>query len=72
MINDRLSRKDKTTLDLLIKGKYKNANGKNTIPNEEVFSILAKALTKEASKTHKPSKAAIDATKAALASIKYK
>ena len=72
LINDRLSRRDKTTLDLLIKGKYKNANGKNIIPNEEVFSILAKALTKEASKTHKPSKAAIDATKAALASIKYK
>lgn len=72
LINDRLSRRDKTTLDLLIKGKYKNSQGKNIISNEEVFNILAKALTKEASKTHKPSKAAIDATKAALASIKYR
>ena len=71
LINDRLSSKDKNTLDLLIRGKYKNSEGKNIISNEEVFSILAKALTKEASKTHKPSKAAIDATKAALASIKF-
>lgn len=72
LINDRLSHKDKNTLDLLIKGKYKNTQGKNIISNEEVFNILAKALTKEASKTHKPSKAALEATKAALASIKFK
>lgn len=72
LINDRLSRRDKTTLDSLIKGKYKDANGKNIISNEKIFNILAKALTKEASKTHKPSKAALEATKAALASIKYK
>ena len=71
LINDRLSSKDKNTLDLLIRGKYKNSNGKNIISNEEVFNILAKALTKEASKTHKSSKAALDATKAALASIKF-
>lgn len=72
LINDRLSRRDKTTLDSLIKGKYKDANGKNIISNEKIFNILAKALTKEASKTHKPSKAALEATKAALSSIKLK
>ena len=72
LINDRLSSKDKNTLDLLIRGKYKNSEDKNIISNEEVFNILAKALTNEASKTHKPSKAALDATKAALASIKFK
>lgn len=69
LINDRLSRSDKHKLDMLIQGKYKDSSG---LSNEEVFTILAKALTKEASKTHKPSKTAIDATKAALASIKYK
>ena len=72
LINDRLSRSDKHKLDMLIQGKYKNSSGHNILSNEEVFTILAKVLTKEASKTHKPSKAAIDATKAALASIKYK
>ena len=72
LINDRLSRSDKHKLDMLIQGKYKDSSGHNILSNEEVFTILAKALTKEASKTHKPSKAAIDATKAALASIKFK
>lgn len=72
LINDRLSRSDKHKLDMLIQGKYKDSSGHNILSNEEVFTILAKALTKEASKTHKPSKAAIDATKAALSSIKYK
>ena len=72
LINDRLSRSDKHKLDMLIQGKYKDSSGHNILSNEEVFTILAKALTKEASKTHKPSKAAINATKAALASIKYK
>lgn len=72
LINDRLSKSDKHKLDMLIQGKYKNSSGHNILSNEEVFTILAKALTKEASKTHKPSKAAINATKAALASIKFK
>ena len=72
LINDRLSRSDKHKLDMLIQGKYKNSSGHNILSNEEVFTILAKVLTKEASKTHKPSKAAINATKAALASIKFK
>lgn len=72
LINDRLSRSDKHKLDMLIQGKYKDSSGKNILSNEEVFNILAKALTKEASKTHKPSNAALQATKEALASIKYK
>lgn len=72
LINDRLSRADKHKLDMLIQGKYKSSSGKDILSNEEVFTILAKALTKEASKTHKPSNAALQATKEALASIKYK
>lgn len=72
LINDRLSRADKHKLDMLIQGKYKSSSGKDILSNEEVFTILAKALTKEASKTHKSSNKALQATKDALASIKYK
>lgn len=72
LINDRLSRADKHKLDMLIQGKYKDSSGKNILSNEEVFTILAKALTKEASKTHRPSKDALQATKEALESIKYR
>lgn len=72
LINDRLSDNDKNILNLYVRGKYKNSQGKNVISNEKIFSILAKALTKEASKTHRPSNKALQATKEALASIKYK
>ena len=69
---DSLSYNDEILLNLLIRRKHKNSEGKNMVSNEKVFNILAKALTKEAFKTNSPSKAAVQATKDALASIRYK